>query len=158
MYNLTIKLGAFRLIKQVPDNFLLKKVLTLNMKRKRPNNKCISNDAKWINITLLRILLGIFLIHLHNFGCNIPHGAALIIDVVLVGFGSQTEITQNPLVLLLTIYYVFGFYVTMHYVVLVQISETAENVFYDFADELTRVHAFVFHHVLQGAAWQIFSY
>lgn len=122
VYNLSIKLSTFRFIKQIPDNFLLKKILTFNMKWKRPNNKRISNDTKGVNITFLRISPWIFLIHLHNFRCNISHSTTLIINIVLVGLGSQTKITQDPLILLLTIYDVLGFYVTMHYVVLIQIS------------------------------------
>ncbi len=142
-----MEFSALGFIEHVPDNFFIKIIFAFDSEGEGADNKSVCDNSQGVDVTLLRIFFRVFLIHFHDFRRNITHRAALDIDVVFVRFGSQSKITQHPLVLFLSVNYILRLDVSVHDMLGVEIVQPLKTVFNYFTHELTRVHAFVLHHV-----------
>lgn len=116
-----VQLTALRLFKQIINYFLVEKVLALDSERQRANYQSVGNDSQWVNVTLLRVSFWVFCVHFHDLRSDVAHGTAFIINVFFVGFSSKAKVTQNPLILLLSMDDIFRLNVSVHDMVLVQV-------------------------------------
>jgi len=84
-------------------------------------DKLVAHDAKRINVTCLIVRLS-WLGFFNNFRSHVSSGTTLIVKQFLFAVGSNTEVDKHPAVILRPVDDVFGFDVTMHYSLLLEVG------------------------------------
>jgi len=84
-------------------------------------DKLVAHDAKRINVTCLIVRLS-RLSFFNNFRSHVSSGTTLIVKQFLFAVGSNTEVDKHPAVILRPVDDVFGFDVTMHDSLLLEVG------------------------------------